>query len=238
MAKRWDLVGAALTVAGDVLILGRAVSGPDFDRAAGVLPPDLADGDRWRSLWNGVVHSRSRVRAGTVTGVVGIGLLASTGLGAAAQEIEPGALRATTIAATAAFAISGAATHVACGLIITAHQQARSGAGRSTRSLTRLLSVSAAGSLLSLATVSAGLTVAAACGRRPAPTDRSWVGLIFAEPFPPVLVALLTFGHLPGPLGGYARPASISLGLLAYQAVGAPTGGLPRHHPGRLYSLR
>lgn len=208
---RWELVGAALAVAGDVLILGRAASGADFDRAVGVVTPAEGDGDRWRSLWNGVAHSPVRIRAGTVTGVLGIGLLTATGLGGAAREIDPGPLRSTTIAAAAAFAVSGVATHVACGSVITVHQQARAGTGRSTRPLTRLLAVSAAGSLLSLATVSAGLTVAAARGRRPVPTRWSWLG-----PFPPVLVNLLTFGHLPGPFGGYARPASISLGLLAY----------------------
>lgn len=95
--------------------------------------------------------------------------------------------------------------------MITAHQEALAGTERSTRSLTRLLTVSAAGSLLSLAAISAGLGVAAARGRRPVPPRAAWAG-----PFAPVLLTLLTFGHLPAPVGGLARPASISLGLFAY----------------------
>lgn len=208
MAKRWDLAGAALAVAGDILILGRAVSGPDFDSAVGVLPSDLAEGDRWRSLGNGVVHSPSRVRAGTVTGVLGIGLLSATGLLSTARTIAPGRLRSMAYAAAATFAVAGTATHVACGSTITAHRLSSVGPGPAPN---RLLMLSAAGSLLSLATLSGALTAAGLRGLRPAPTRWSLVG-----PFPPVALALLTFGHLPRPLGGYARPASISLGLLAY----------------------
>ena len=34
-----------------------------------------------------------------------------------------------------------------------------------------------------------------------------------ATSFPCVLATLLTFGALPAPIGGYARPASMSIGL-------------------------
>ena len=84
------LAGSALAAVGDVLILGRPSSGGDFDRATGVVPGHLEREQRWRSLWNGAIHSRARIRAGTVVGVVGIGLLTGTGLRGTAQALGPG----------------------------------------------------------------------------------------------------------------------------------------------------
>ena len=40
-------------------------------------------------------------------------------------------------------------------------------------------------------------------------------------PFPCVLATLATFGMLPAPIGGYLRPASMSIGLAVYFAVSA-----------------
>ena len=81
---------------------------------------------------------------------------------------------------------------------------------------TRLFAVSAVGTLSSLAALSAVRTADALLPHAGAPTSSSVL-----TPFPCVLAALLTFGRLPAPIGGYARPASISLGLLAYFCVAA-----------------
>jgi hypothetical protein len=56
----------------------------------------------------------------------------------------------------------------------------------------------------------------------------------WVTPFPAVLATLLTFGFLPAPVGGYARPASISLGLLAYFGIAAIAG--PREHQAGIFS--
>jgi hypothetical protein len=39
---------------------------------------------------------------------------------------------------------------------------------------------------------------------------------------------LLSFGALPAPVGGYARPASMSIGLMAYFLSAAATAGWKR----------
>jgi hypothetical protein len=40
-----------------------------------------------------------------------------------------------------------------------------------------------------------------------------------------VVATLLTFGALPAPIGGYARPASMSIGLAASFAAAAAAAG-------------
>jgi hypothetical protein len=89
----------------------------------------------------------------------------------------------------------------------------------SPRSVTGLLGVGAVGSLGSLAVFSVNQVVAAVRGRSSVPIASSMV-----TPLPPVLATLATFGTLPAPIGGYARPASISTGLLIYFAVAAIAG--------------
>jgi hypothetical protein len=215
------LVGSALAAVGDVLILGRPSSGAEFDRGAGVVPANGEVVERWRSLWNGAIHSRGRVHAGTVVGVVGIGLLTGTGLRGVAQAIDPGPLRQVAVASVAGFAASGVATHVCCGAVILAYRRARGTASegavtRAPAAATGLLAVSAVGTLGSLAALSGAHTFSGLFRRGGEPTVPE-----ILTPFACVLATLLTFGRLPAPVGGYARPASISLGLLAYFSVTA-----------------
>jgi hypothetical protein len=84
---------------------------------------------------------------------------------------------------------------------------------------TRLLTISAAASLSALAIFSASLTVEALGRRNSAP---AWWSAV--TPLPCVMATLLTFGVLPAPVGGYARPASISIGLMTYWAITAASG--------------
>ena len=77
-----------------------------------------------------------------------------------------------------------------------------------------LLAVSAVGSLSALAVFSIDLAAAALLGRSAAPIVWKLV-----SPLPCVAATLLTFGFLPAPIGGYARPASISIGSIAYWAA-------------------
>jgi hypothetical protein len=164
------------------------------------------------------------VHAGTVVGVVGIGLLTGTGLRGVAQAIDPGPLRKAAMASVGGFAVSGVATHVSCGAVILAYARARAAASETevTRApaaapaATGLLAVSAVGTLGSLAALSGAHTFSALFRRGGEPTVPE-----ILTPFACVLATLLTFGRLPAPVGGYARPASISLGLLAYFSVTA-----------------
>ena len=215
------LAGAVLACVGDVLILGRPCSGRDFDKAAGLIPPNIDVEDRWRSLWNGAVLPSSRIRGGTITGVIGIGVLAWFGLRGATQAIEPGVRRTTAIGSVAAFAVAGVLTHWSCGSVVLAYRQAlrtaaesRTARWTSPRSSTRLLGVSAVASLTALAVLSVSLTLTSPQGRDLEPIRRAAV-----TPLPWVAATLATFGVLPAPIGGYARPASISIGLTGYLSL-------------------
>jgi len=230
------LAGAVLSGLGDVLILGRSCSGRDFDQAVGRVPPHIDPDNRWRSLWNGAALPVRRIHVGTFTGYVGIGLLQWLALRGISQTIDPPRERRIAAAAATAFALSGIVTHQCCATVILAYRAAMSdvsgpdsAARPAPRSSTSLLGVSAAASLGALAVFSAGQTVAALRRRG---SDPAWWRTV--TPFPYVLTTLLTFGALPAPLGGYARPASISIGLLTYFAltaasrpggVGGSTGG-------------
>lgn len=219
------LAGALVAAVGDVLILGRASSGADFDRAAGVVPPHIAVDKRWRSMWNGVVLSKRRIQAGTLVGLAGIGVVEWVGLRGVGGGIEPGVLRNVAVASAVAFGVSGALTHLSCGALVLAYKNAllhgddpKLRAQPAPRALTRVLAGSAVGTLLALATFSADVAAARLTGRSSAP---AWSGAV--TPLPCVLLTLLTFGRLPAPIGGYLRPASISVGLAAYFAVAAST---------------
>ena len=220
------LAGAILSGIGDVLILGRSSSARDFDRAEGVIPPHIDADRRWKSLWNGAMLAPSRIHAGTLTGVVGIGLLQWLGMRGIAGSIRPGVLRRLATASATAFAVSGVLTHVCCGTVILAYRRAAetgtepaAGTRPSPRSVTTLLAASAVGALSALAAFSASLTIEA-LRRNPAPTV--WA---FVTPFPCVMSTLLTFGFLPAPVAGYVRPASMSIGLIIYFAVTAASDG-------------
>ena len=215
------LTGAILTGIGDVLILGRPCSGRDFDHARGVVPPHIEADTTWRSLWNGAALPVRRIHAGTLAGYVGIGLLQWLAMRATSRTIGAGRERTIAAASATAFAVSGVITHQCCATVILAYKRAAedasepdNGVRRSPRSSTRLLAVSAAASLSALAAFSASLTVAGLRRRTGAP---AWWPAV--TPFPCVMATLLTFGALPAPVGGYARPASISIGLMAYFAL-------------------
>jgi len=217
------LAGAVLTGIGDVLILGRASSGRDFDQATGIVTPHIDADSRWRSMWNGAVLSPRRIHAGTISGLVGIGLLEWLSLRGISRAIHPGAHRRVAEGSATAFALSGMLTHLTCGMVILAYQKALATAAEPTsearpspRSVTGLLGIGAIGSIGSLAVFSVNQVVAAVRGRSDVP-----IGSSVVTPLPPVLATLATFGHLPAPVGGYARPASISTGLLIYFAVAA-----------------
>jgi hypothetical protein len=92
---------------------------------------------------------------------------------------------------------------------------------RSPRSATGLLAISTAATLGAIAAYSASLTVAA-LRRRDA--DPAWQWQSVVTPLPSVVATLLSFGALPAPVGGYARPASISIGLMTYFAITAASG--------------
>ena len=224
------LTGALLSGIGDVLILGRSCSGRDFDQAAGMVPAHIDPDNTWRSLWNGAALSARRIRVGTLTGHVGIGLLQWLAMRGISRTIPSGREQRIAAASAAAFAVSGVVTHQCCATVILAYKRAMgdavasdNGARPSPRSATRLLAVSTAMTLGALAANSAGLTVAAVRRRGSAPSWRSAV-----TPLPCVLATLLTFGFLPAPVGGYARPASISIGLMTYFAITAALGRRPQ----------
>ncbi len=83
------LAGAVLSAVRDVLILGRACSGSEFDHATGRIPPNIDADPRWRSLWNGAGFAPVRLHVGAVTGVAAIGVLQWAGLQSAARKIPP-----------------------------------------------------------------------------------------------------------------------------------------------------
>lgn len=208
---------------GDVLILGRRSSGRDFDHAVGMIPEHVEVDGRWRSLWNGATFTPGRIHLGTVTGVVGIGCLQWLGMLGMARTIPPGALQRTAIVSATAFAVSGAITHWSCGRVILAYHEASArqveparGHRPSSRAATTLLTASAGGALGALAVFSGCLTAAAMRRRGAGPVRWAQV-----TPFPCVMSTLLTFGLLPYPVGGYVRPASMSIGLLMFFAVAA-----------------
>jgi hypothetical protein len=217
------LTGALLTGIGDVLILGRSCSGRDFDHAAGMVPPHIAADSTWRSLWNGAILPEGRIRAGTLTGHVGIGVLQLLALRGLSRAVPAGRERRIAAASATTFALSGVLTHQCCAWVILAYRRAAEnappwtdGAVPAPRSATPLLAASAAATLGALALFSASLTVAGLRRRSSAPAW-SWA----VTPFPCVLATLLTFGALPAPVGGHARPASISVGLMTYFAIAA-----------------
>ncbi|MEP7332489.1 MAG: DUF6796 family protein [Terracoccus sp.] len=219
----FGLGGAALSGIGDALILGRSCSGHDFDHATGVVPAHLNPQRRWRSLFNGVTLDRHRIQVGTLVGVVGIGILQQLGLRGIASTIEPQVPRRLATVSAAAFAVTGAATHLCCGSVILAYQRASEtqvephhSARPSPRSATALLAVSATGALTSLAVFSSSQTIASLRRQSHAPTST-----LVVTPLLCVMSTLLTLGVLPAPVGGWARPASMSIGLMAYFAVTA-----------------
>lgn len=216
--------GALLSGVGDVLILARPCSGRDFDQAAGMVPPHIDADNTWRSLWNGAALPVRRIRSGTLTGYVGIGLLQGLAMRGISRTLPAG--RERRIAQASATAFAGVLTHQCCGTVILAYKKAIEDAlgsddatRRSPRSATPLLAISTAATLGALAAYSAGLAVAALRRRDSASAWQS-----FVTPLPSVMLTLLSFGALPAPFGGYARPASISIGLMTYFAVTAMSG--------------
>lgn len=217
------LAGAVLSGIGDVLILGRSCSGQEFDRGTGVVPSHLDPEERWRSLFNGAVLGPQRIQIGTVTGVLGIGVLQLPALRGITWTMRAEAPRLFCARSATAFAVTGALAHLCCGSVILAYRTAsqlgaesHDGRRPSPRSATPVLAVSAGGALIALAIFSAGLTWDA-LGRRGNPPTSS----IIVTPLPCVVLTLLTFGALPAPVGGWARPASMSIGLAVYFAVTA-----------------
>lgn len=219
------LAGAALSGIGDVLILGRSCSGQDFDRGTGVIPAHIVPQERWRSLFNGAVLGQHRIQIGTVTGVLGIGVLQLLGLRGIASTIRTEAPRLFCARSATGFAVTGALAHLCCGSVILACEavsqmgaESRDGRWPSPRSATPLLAVSASGAFTALAIFGAGLTWDA-LGRQGNPPTSSMV----VTPLPCVILTLLTFGALPAPVGGWARPASMSIGLAVYFVVTSAT---------------
>lgn len=219
------LTGALLSGIGDVLILGRPCSGRDFDRGVGMVPPHIDADDAWRSLWNGAGLSARRIHAGTLTGDVGIGVLQWFALRGISRALPAGRARRVAEASATAFAVAGVLTHQCCGTVILAYKNAieepagsENGTRRSPRSATPLLAISSAVTLGALAAYSASLTVAAL---RRGDSGFAWQSIV--TPLPAVMATLLSFGALPAPVGGYARPASISTGLMTYFALTAAT---------------
>jgi hypothetical protein len=223
------VAGALLSGIGDMLILGRASSGEAFDRAEGMVPAHIEADSTWRSLWNGAALPARRIHVGTLTGNVGIGLLQWLALRGISRTLDGGRARRIASASATAFAVSGVLTHQCFGTVILAYRKAMEeppgpddAVRPSPRSLTRLLAVSTAGTLGALAAYSAALAVAGLRRRDSAP---AWPSVV--TPLPCVLATLLTFGRLPAPVGGYARPASISIGLLIYFAITAAADRRP-----------
>ncbi|MBX9245973.1 hypothetical protein ICW40_14285 [Actinotalea ferrariae] len=217
------LTGALLSGIGDVLILGRPSSGRDFDQAAGMVPPHIDADDRWRSLWNGAALPARRIHAGTLAGHVGIGLLQWLALRGISRTLPTGRERRIAEASATVFTVAGVLTHQCCGTVILAYKKAMDEAlgsedetRPSPRSATPLLAISTAATLGALAAYSASLTVAEL---RRGESASGWQSVV--TPLPPVMVTLLNFGALPAPVGGYARPASISIGLGTYFAITA-----------------
>ncbi|WP_199422130.1 DUF6796 family protein [Actinotalea solisilvae] len=220
------VAGALLSAVGDVLILGRPSSGRDFDRAAGRVPPHIDADGTWRSLWNGAALPVRRIHTGTLAGYVGIGLLQWRALRGLSRTLPAGRERRIAEVSATVFAVAGVLTHQCCATVILAYKKAMDEAlgsaddvRRAPRSVTPLLAISTAATLGALAAYSASLTVAALRRRDSAV---AWQSVV--TPLPPVMATLLGFGALPAPVGGFARPASINIGLVTYFAVTAASG--------------
>ena len=184
-----------------------------------------ADGT-WRSLWNGVGLSARRIHAGTLTGYLGIGLLQWLALRGIGRTLPAGRERWIAEASATAFAAAGVLTHQCCGTVILAYKKAGEAAPgsddaarRSPRSATPLLGISTVATFGALAAYSACLMVAAVRRRD---STVAWQSVV--TPLPSVMATLLTFGALPAPVGGYARPASVNIGMLTYFAITAASG--------------
>lgn len=139
------------------------------------------------------------------------------------SALHPGVPRRLATASASVFAVSGVLTHLCCETVILAYRRAAEtgieptyGPQPSPRSATTLLAMSAIGALGALAVFSSSLTIEAV--RRRSPASSRWAAV---TPFPCVMSTLLTFGDLPTPVAGYARPASMSIGLFVYFAVTA-----------------
>jgi len=224
------LAGAALSGLGDMLMFGRPCSGRDFDQAVGRVPAHIEADKQWRSMWNGAALPAGRIKVGTLTGHVGIGLLQWLALLGISRTLGAGPERRVAAAAATVFAVSGVLTHQGCATVILAYKRAMqdaSGSGSdvrpSPRTGTTLLGASAAGTLAALAAFSASTTVPALRHRT---GEVGWRAAV--TPFPFVVAALLSFGRLPAPVGGSARPASVSIGLMTYFALAAAAARRPR----------
>lgn len=174
-------------------------------------------------MFNGAVLGQHRIQIGTVTGVLGIGVLQLLGLRGIASTIRAEAPRLFCARSATGFAVTGALAHLCCGSVILAYQavsqmgaESRDGRWPSTRSATPLLAVSASGAFTALAIFGAGLT-RDALGRQGNPPTSSMV----VTPLPCVILTLLTFGALPAP-GWRMGPA----GLHEYRLGGVLRGHL------------
>jgi hypothetical protein len=223
-AGRWlalaGLGGAVLTGIGDVLQLGRPCSGADFDQAAGLIPPNIDVEERWAVLveWRSPPaaphpgRDAHRPRRHRSVGVRDTSGHSSDPSGSPSQH---------GISFRRCPTLSGAIAHFSCRKMILAYKQASATrieptVGGQPSPPTSLLAVGAVGSLSALAIFSIDQAAAGLLGRSAAPILSTLV-----TPFPFVAATLLTFGFLPAPIGGYARPASISIGLMTYWAIAA-----------------
>ncbi|MGL5851334.1 MAG: DUF6796 family protein [Phycicoccus sp.] len=223
------VAGAVVTGVGDVLILGRPVSGADFADGVGAAPA-FADARATASFWNGVDVGTDRVWWGALIGVIGIGVLERHGLATLVGSVRPRALRQLGQAAVTLFAVFGVAVHFAFGPLLLGYRQAAA-AGGDTWSRTAAPLADATGlvllgggvSLGALAVVSIVLAVGAFRDRVPMPR---WAAL--ATPVVLVVAALLVADLLPAPVGGLVYPAWISVGLLLFfMLVASRPGGAP-----------
>ncbi len=212
------LAGAALTAIGDVLILGRNFSGPDFDHASvcsRATSSWSADGNRC-----GTVPSSRR--AASASDNRWAGRDRSPG-GQACWDHpydDPGRLRGLAAVSAAAFAVSGVLTHAAerwsgrpaCGAE-RSRTNRRPALPPATSRRTRWPRASLTGFSVGRRP-RPGEVPAAASSRRSARRCRvCWNSADFGV----------------GARGGYARPASISIGLMVFfTLVGA---SLERPHP-------
>lgn len=177
-------------------------------------------------MFNGSIVASNRVQLGTLTGVVGVGVLQQVGMRGIASTFRPGGLRQLAAGSATGFAVTGSLAHLCCGAVILAYKRLveievdpHDGPRPAPRSATPLLAVSAVGALTALAIFSSSLIIAERHHESNASTSR-----MVLTPLPCVVSTLLTFGLLPAPLGGWARPASISFGLIGYFAVTAASG--------------
>ena len=180
-------------------------------------------------MFNGATLPGHRIHLGTLVGVVGIGVLQQQGLRGIAATIRPDGPRRFAVVSATGFAVTGAAAHLCCGSVILTYKRAVEAEAEphrtprpSPRSATGLLAVSATGALTALTIFSGSQTVAALRRQSAAPTSTMAV-----TPLLCVVSTLLTFGALPAPVGGWARPASMSVGLAVYFAVIAASADRP-----------